>query len=253
MSNPLSLAGQRVLITGAASGIGLATARLVRALDGAVVAIDRDASKLDELREELTAGGGSTHVLDLSELERIPSFMSELARSEGTLSGLVHAAGLSSIMPTRLLTPERYRDVLTINTEAALALLRGFQNRSVCREEGGSVVFISSVMGLVGSAGASAYAMSKAALIGLTKSAALEYASRQIRVNCVAPGFVKTAMYDRNSALWSEEQRQQIDASHPLGLGEAEDVANAIAFLLAGTARWITGTVLVCDGGYTAS
>lgn len=252
MSHPLSLVGHKILVTGAASGIGLATGRLLHALGASVVAVDYDETRLAQTwGDDQTVG--TAHCFDLLNTEGIPAFMSEIASKEGTLSGLVHAAGLSSISPTRLLTPARYRDVFSVNAEAALALLRGFQHRSVCRESGGSVVFISSVIGMVGSAGGTAYAMSKAALTGLAKSAALEYAPRKIRVNCIAPGFVRTAMYEQNSRLWSDAQREQIETSHPLGLGTPDDIANAVAFLVADTARWITGTVLVCDGGYTAS
>lgn len=250
MRNPLNLEGHRLLVTGAASGIGFATSRLFRALGASVVMLDRDEARLAEAAAELEA---SAVCFDLLDTDGLPALFVELARTEGPFSGLVHAAGVSSISPTRLLTSARYRDVLAINAEAALALLRGFQHRSVCRANGGSVVFISSVIGLVGSAGASAYAMSKAALTGLAKSAALEFAPRAIRVNCIAPGFVKTAMFEGNSRLWSEDQRRQIESSHPLGLGEPEDIANAAAFLVADASRWITGSVLVCDGGYTAS
>jgi NAD(P)-dependent dehydrogenase (short-subunit alcohol dehydrogenase family) len=249
-SNPLSLVGQRVLVTGAASGIGLAVSRLFHALGAAVVMLDRDEERLSEAN---VGPNASVVEYDLRDTERLPKFFVELAEAGGRFTAVVHAAGISSISPTRLLTPERYRDVFSVNAEAALGLLRGFQNRNVCSADGGSVVFISSVMSMVGSAGASAYAMSKAALTGLAKSAALEFAPRGIRVNCIAPGFVRTAMFEQNSRLWSDEQRTQIEAAHPLGLGMPEDIANAAAFLVAGTGRWITGSVLVCDGGYTAS
>ena len=250
--NPLDLSGRRILVTGAASGIGLATARLLSQLGAAIVAVDRDEAGLARLMDELQAGTHQSRCIDLTDLEAIPPLLVEIAAA-GSLWGVVHAAGISSVSPTRLLAPKQYRDVLTINTEAALALLRGFQNRKVCAEGGGSVVFIASVMGLVGSVGAAAYSMSKAALIGLTKSTALEFAPRGIRINCVAPGFVKTQMYEQIASLRDDEQLRQIESAHPLGLGEAIDVAHAIAFLLADTGRWITGTALVCDGGYTAS
>lgn len=253
MLNPLSLAGQRILVTGAASGIGFAVCRLLGELGASVVALDRDDAGLDHLLAGCPGSGHVAHCIDLSATDAIPACMINLAQCGGPLSGVVHAAGIHSVSSTRLLTSERYREVLSVNAEAALALLRGFQNRKVCRDTGGSVVFISSVVGMVGSAGSAAYAMSKAALTGLTKSAALEFAPRKIRINCVAPGFVKTQMYDRVSTMWTDEQRQQVEAAHPLGLGETTDVANAVAFLLADTARWVTGTVLVCDGGYTAS
>jgi NAD(P)-dependent dehydrogenase (short-subunit alcohol dehydrogenase family) len=252
MLNPLALTDRRILVTGAASGIGLATCRLLSGLGARIAAVDRDAAGLERALGDFAGEGHTSHSFDLRDVAAIPAFMAELAASGGQLYGLVHAAGLS-VAPTRLLAPDRYRDVLLVNTEAALALTRGFQNRKVCCENSASIVFISSVMGLVGSPGSAAYAMSKAALIGLTKSMALEYAPRGIRINCVAPGFVKTQRYDALAAMRDDSQRDEILAAHPLGLGEADDVANAIAFLLADTARWITGIVLVCDGGYTAS
>jgi NAD(P)-dependent dehydrogenase (short-subunit alcohol dehydrogenase family) len=116
----------------------------------------------------------------------------------------------------------------------------------------GSIVFISSIMGTVGSPGAAAYGSSKGALDAMARSLALELATKRIRVNCVAPAFVRTPMFERMAQRWSATQRSQVEALHPLGLGEPEDVAGAIAFLLSDAARWITGTVLTVDGGYTA-
>ncbi|OZI60276.1 SDR family NAD(P)-dependent oxidoreductase [Bordetella genomosp. 11] len=253
MTHPFVLTGRRILVTGAASGIGLATAHLLARLGATVAALDRDEAGLAAALGALPGSGHTTHTHDLRDVEAIPALMQAIAAPDRPLAGMVHAAGVASIWPTRLLSPDRYRDVFAVNTEAALALLRGFQHRAVCAAGGGSVVFISSVVGMVGSSGAAAYAMSKAALTGLAKSTALEYAPRNIRVNCVAPGFVKTDMYDRVAARWDETQRLQVEAMHPLGLGQPADVANAAAFLLGDAARWITGTVLVCDGGYTAS
>jgi NAD(P)-dependent dehydrogenase (short-subunit alcohol dehydrogenase family) len=253
MLHPFDLSNSRILVTGAAAGIGRATCTLLASLGASIAALDRDEEGLASMLADLGGTGHTSHRIDLTDVASIPSFMTGVAQDGGALSGVVHAAGMSCISPTRLLAPDSYREVMLLNTEAALALLRGFQNRKVCRENGGSVVFISSVIGMVGSSGAAAYAMSKAALTGLAKSAALEFAPRRIRINCVAPGFVKTTMYDRLSSGWDDEQHRQVEAAHPLGLGEPADVANAAAFLLADASRWITGTVLVCDGGYTAS
>jgi NAD(P)-dependent dehydrogenase (short-subunit alcohol dehydrogenase family) len=178
--------------------------------------------------------------------------MTNLADQRGPLHGLVHAAGLPCTAPLRVLEPDVYRDVWTVNTEAALALVRAFQSRKVYAGDRGSIVLISSVMGIVGSATVVGYSMSKAALIGMARSMALELAPKQIRVNCVAPGFVRTPMYNKVAGFWDAEQVARIDALHPLGQGDPEDVANAIAFLLADASRWITGSVLTVDGGYTA-
>jgi NAD(P)-dependent dehydrogenase (short-subunit alcohol dehydrogenase family) len=113
-------------------------------------------------------------------------------------------------------------------------------------------VFVASAAALAGAPALSAYAASKAALIGLAKSLAVELAPQRIRVNCVAAGWVDTALTARLRATLTERQYESIVAMHPLGIGAARDVANAIAFLLSDAASWVTGSVLVVDGGYTA-
>ena len=115
-----------------------------------------------------------------------------------------------------------------------------------------SIVFISSIYGLVGSAANVAYAVSKAAVIGMTRALAIELAPKRIRVNCVAPGFVNTEMGNVVEPLFDAQHADRVNAMHPLGEGEADDIANIIAFLLSDRAKWITGTVLPVDGGFTA-
>lgn len=249
--HPLSLAERRVLVTGAGSGIGRATTLLLSRLGARLVAVDVDTAALLRLQAELTGDGHAYEAFDLLNLDAIPEWMAGLAAG-GTLSGVVHAAGVQRIQPLRVLAPAEYRALLALNTEAALALARGFQKKTVADAAGGAIVFISSVMAACGSPGAAAYSMSKAALEGLARTLAVELAGRKIRVNCVAPGFVRTPMFDRVAAMWEPGQLESVTALHPLGLGEPEDVANAIAFLLADTGRWITGSVLKVDGGYTS-
>jgi len=252
MHNPLDLSGRRLLVTGAASGIGRATAVLASRLSGSVAVVDQDAKGLQETFALLEGIGHTQRVWDLRDLASIPQWMTELAEKWGRLHGLVHAAGVPCVAPLRLLEPDAYRDAFAVNTEAALALARSFPRRRIYAGEKGSIVFISSVMALVGSPSVSAYSLCKGALIGMARSAALELAPQQIRVNCVAPGFVRTPMYDKVAKFWDPETEKRMLSLHPLGWGEPEDIANAIAFLLADTGRWITGTVLVVDGGYTA-
>ena len=250
--NPLSLRSRRILVTGAASGIGRATCELLVRLQAKVVAVDIDETELTAVAAGLPGEGHAQFSFDLSDVDGIPALMTKIARDGGPLFGVVHAAGISCVQPVRLLTTAVYRKVLLVNTEAALALARGFQQKTVGESGGGSIVFISSVMALAGEPGAAAYSLSKAALHGLARSLAIELAPRKIRVNCVAPGFVRTPMFAQISKPWDAAQRAGVEASHPLGLGAPADVANSIAFLLAETGRWITGSVLVVDGGYTA-
>lgn len=249
--NPLDLAGRHCLVTGAASGIGRATAELFAALGARVSLVDCNEASLRTLAEALPNGPHACHVHDLADVDGIDDLVRDIVAGLGPLHGVVHAAGIQSVLPAKDLKPEVWRRILAVNTEAALALARNMARKRVC-QGGGAVVFISSVMALAGSAGAVAYAMSKSALHGLARSLALELAPQGTRVNCIAPGFVRTPMLERLERDWDASQREAVEALHPLGFGEPQDIAQAAAFLVATTGRWITGSVLVVDGGYLA-
>jgi len=250
-SHPLDLLGKHYLITGAASGIGSAVAVLLSRLGASLSLVDCDANGLQETIR-LTAAGPACYQFDLKDIGGIDRLVGDVVSKGGRLHGVVHSAGLQSIMPAKALTVEAWREIFAVNTESALALAKGMQSKKVYAGESGSIVFISSIMALAGSPGAIAYSMSKSALHGMARSLALEYASKRIRVNCVAPGFVRTPLFERTEKLWDAEQKRAVELQHPLGFGEPGDIANAVAFLLADTGRWITGTVLVVDGGYLA-
>jgi NAD(P)-dependent dehydrogenase (short-subunit alcohol dehydrogenase family) len=250
-SHPLNLLGKHYLITGAASGIGSAVAVLLNRLGASLSLVDRDANGLQET-VRLAAAGQSCYQFDLKDIDGIDRLVADVVSKGGRLHGVVHSAGLQSIMPAKALTVEGWREIFAVNTESALALAKAMQSKKVYAGDSGSIVFISSIMALAGSPGAIAYSMSKSALHGMARSLALEYASKRIRVNCVAPGFVRTPLFERTEKFWDAEQKRAVELQHPLGFGEPEDIANAVAFLLADTGRWITGTVLVVDGGYLA-
>ena len=248
--NPLDLSGRTILVTGASSGIGRETAILLSQLSAKVVLSGRDAKRLQETREQLHGDAHSVTAYDLNLLDEIPAWLKNVTAESGPLHGLVHSAGVHATIPLRVLSAQRIDEIMKVNVSTAIMLAKALRQKS-CLAADCSLVFLTSAAGLVGSPGLAAYSASKAALIGLTRSLALELAGDGMRVNCVAPGFVKSAMLDRHIQVLSVEQLKALEASFPLGFGTPRDVAYAIAFLLAGTGRWITGSTVVVDGGYT--
>jgi NAD(P)-dependent dehydrogenase (short-subunit alcohol dehydrogenase family) len=248
--HPLDLGGKTVLVTGASSGIGRDAAIFLSQCNARVILTARNRERLEQTAAELSGTGHIIETLDLASGDQIPGVLKKLCESIGPLHGLVHCAGVHSPHPLRVLTAEKLETVMRINVSSAAMLAKGFRQKG-CSSSGSAIVLISSVAGIAGEAGVSAYAASKAAIIGLCRSLAMELAGQGIRVNCVAPGFVRTEMAERIEAALTPEQFQALEAKHPLGFGTPRDVSHAIVFLLAETARWITGTTLVIDGGYT--
>jgi NAD(P)-dependent dehydrogenase (short-subunit alcohol dehydrogenase family) len=252
MQELFDLSGRHYVITGGASGLGRATAVLLSRLKATLSLVDIDEAGLHETVRLCESSTVKTLQFDLRNTTEIESLVARIVAENGKLNGFVHCAGIQSVAPAKTLTVEKWREIFAINTEAALAIAKYVQSKKYFAGSNGSIVFISSVIGKVGSPGAVAYSMSKSALHGICKGLALEFASKAIRVNCIAPGFVRTPMLERVGKMWSPEQLQAVEKQHPLGLGEPQDIANAVAFLLADTGRWITGSVLVVDGGYLA-
>lgn len=252
MINPMDLTGRTVMVTGGSSGIGRDTAVLLAQLGARVILVARSEDKLKETSALLE---GTDHVIapfDLAEVDAIPGWMKEMASRAGPIHGLVHSAAIQFTRPLRMANMERIEKMMRVNVVAAMLLAKGFRQKDVGVAPGGSVVFLTSVMGMVGQPGQSEYSASKGALIGMVKSLACEWAGEGVRVNCVAPGLVWSGMGERAKEKLSPEQLEEYAGMHLLGVGEGRDVAYAVAFLLGDTGRWITGTTLVVDGGYIA-
>jgi NAD(P)-dependent dehydrogenase (short-subunit alcohol dehydrogenase family) len=249
--NPFCLNGKRFLVTGAASGIGRATSIVLSKLGAALILVDVNA---DGLAETQAACGPAdkTILLDLSICSLIKNALFDAVSESGKLDGFVHLAGRAYISPLKAISEETCKEVFAINTYAAVELAKVFAHRNVYAGSAGSIVLISSVYAVVGSAANVGYAMSKSALHGVTKALAIELASKKIRVNCIAPGFVNTRMLGSMDSGFVADHGELLEKLHPLGIGEPEDVAYAVAYLLSDAARWITGAVLNVDGGFTA-
>ena len=188
---------------------------------------------------------------DLNHFEEIPAWMKKITEAHGALNGLVHSAGLHSAKPLRFLDAASIEAVFKTNVESAMFLAKGFRQKNVC-SSGASLVFLSSVVGLVGQVGVCAYSASKGALIALTKSLALELAPEKIRVNAVLPGVVHSEMTENLFSKMLPEQIERVRQMHPLGFGTPEDIAYAVSYLLSHASKWVTGSCLTVDGGYTA-
>jgi NAD(P)-dependent dehydrogenase (short-subunit alcohol dehydrogenase family) len=248
----MDLTAAHVLVTGASSGLGRAVAILMSQLGAKLLLVARNQERLKETLGALDGDGHHTVPFDLSDVAAIPAMLTEQTASFGKLDGIVHAAGILNTRPLRVSSPEVFESIYRLNVVAASQLLRAITKRSVVGENGCSVVLVGSVTSNVGAPGLAAYSASKSGLLGLMRSAALELAPSRIRVNAVLPGQFQSPMADQQWKSLTDEQVAHIRAMHPLGIGQASDVANCVAFLISPAARWVTGSTLAIDGGYTA-
>lgn len=253
MNNPFAsdtLAGGTYLVTGASSGIGRATAQLIAACGGKVIAAGRDETRLAEVAATLAPGAGHvTTAQDLRDADAVADWIKTLAEAHGPLAGVFHAAGIELVKPVRMMRQAHIEDVFSGSLYAAFGIARAAAQKNTMAD-GSSLVFMSSVAGSTGQAGLTAYSAAKAGIDGLVRSLACELAPRAIRVNAIAAGAVETAMHARLTRSSGDNATAEYARSHLLGFGQADDVANAGLFLLSGASRWITGSVMAVDGGY---
>jgi len=233
----LSLVGKTALVTGGGGGIGAATATWLQRAGASVIVTD--------LPGRPGPAGTTTRACDLSDPAALRSLVDGVRADPGRLDVLVHAAGITSDAMLWKLEEDAWRRVMAVNVEAAFLLIKGFAQ--LWRSQGdASVVLVSSINGSRGKAGQANYAASKAALEALGKTAARELGRQGVRVNCVAPGWIDTAM---TKQVPDEFRRRALDESALGRLGQPDDVAAAIAFLASDLARHVTGQVLRVDGG----
>ncbi|WP_024357444.1 SDR family NAD(P)-dependent oxidoreductase [Leucobacter chironomi] len=251
MSDFLRLEDRALLITGASSGIGRATAVLANRAGARVVLVARRQEALEETASLLDGDGHHILPFDLSDHAGYAGLVRDAVEAVGPLDGLLHAAGVHATTPLRATSAKQVASLFETNVTSSVLLSKAFRNPKVRAERAG-IVLMSSAVGLVGEAGVSVYAATKAAVSSLGRSLALELAPERIRVNSIAAGIVETSLTDELRRKVGQAAWQSIEAEHPLGIGSADDVANAALFLLSDASQWVTGTTLVVDGGYTA-
>jgi NAD(P)-dependent dehydrogenase (short-subunit alcohol dehydrogenase family) len=248
--DPFSLAGKRILVTGASSGLGLATALACARMGAEVIASGRDATRLGQTLECLRAISPRAHRLAVADLTQADQRHALVAELEQGLQGVVHSAGISRLCPVRQISAEHLQSLYAINVEAPVLLTRELLRQGRLSDES-SIVFIASIAARIGVAGVAGYSATKAALIAMARCLAMEVAHRRMRVNCLAPALVETPLVQaaRTTVSTFDKHLQ----GYPLGIGQPDDVAHAALYLLAEASRWVTGTTLVLDGGLTIS
>ena len=238
------LTGKKALVTGATGGIGGAIARSLHA-QGATVGISgRNEDKLRALASEL---GERVHVLaaDLSSTEAAIDLITRATDAMEKIDILVNNAGLTRDGLSMRMKDEDWSDVIDVNMTSTFKLAQACQ-RGMMKRRFGRIINIASVVGVTGNPGQCNYVASKAGMIGWSKAMAAEVASRGITVNCVAPGFIATAMTD---AL-NDDQKEKINSTIPAGkMGSSEDIAAAVVYLASNEAGYVTGTTTHVNGG----
>jgi 3-oxoacyl-[acyl-carrier protein] reductase len=235
--------GRVALVTGSTRGIGNAIAKTLIDCNAKVAVVGRDAAKAKEVASSLGAAGGFG--CDIASPESVEALVADVEKELGSVDILVNNAGLTKDNLIMRLKNEDWDTVLDANLRGAFVAIRA-ASRGMMKRRWGRIINIASVVGIIGNKGQSNYAASKAGLIGLTKSVAKELASRNILANVVAPGFIDTDM----TAAMTPEARATLSGQIPLErLGSPADVAGAVAFLASDAASYITGQVIVVDGG----
>jgi 3-oxoacyl-[acyl-carrier protein] reductase len=240
------LKGKNILVTGGSRGIGAGIVKCL-ARQGARVAFSYTSRPelAEQILKDLPGEGHFTLKMNVAEAESVEAAFSEVLEKMGSLQGLVNNAGVTKDQLLLRMKPEDFESVLEVNLTGCF-LCTKIAVKNMLKQRSGSIVNMTSVIGHIGNGGQANYAASKAGILGFTKSVAQEVASRGIRANCVAPGFIVTDMTD----AMSEDQKTQIAGRIPLGrLGQVDDIASAVSFLLGDESTYITGQTIHVNGG----
>ena len=245
--------GRVAIITGAGGGIGAATAALLARAGVPVAVVDRNGVGARKIAAAIAADGGCAHAieLDITDAEAVEASTAQVEAMFGPVGILVNNAGIAERRRFLELTAAEWRQVIDVNLTGAFLCSQAVVRRMVEHGQGGVIVNVASVAGLIGVSQRTGYAASKHGMVGLTKVLALDLAEYNIRVNAVAPGSVNTPL--TSGLLEQPGARERVAKSHPLGRwAEPEEVAQLIAFLASRQAAFITGGAFPIDGGFLA-
>lgn len=246
MNNPFSLEGKTILVTGASSGIGRATAIACSQMGAAVVVTGRNESRLHETLDALEGSGHQMIVADIANDDQIDYLVDQIP----AINGLVNNAGITETCPTQFIKRDKLNRVMEVNTIAPILLTQRILKKKKLGK-GGSIVFTCSISGTCVCGGGNVlYSASKGAIHGFMKNAALDLAHKGIRVNDVCPGMIDTHILDAGTI--SEEQLEIEAQRYPMKrFGKPEEVAYGIIYLLSDASSFVTGSSIVIDGGFT--
>lgn len=247
----MKFAGKTILVVGGSSGIGRSTAIELARRGASLIIVGRNQEYLSEtlgfIKNSFPDVDHFGYVFDLTDPNSVNLLINKLER----IDGLVYSAGIQKVSPLQFISNDDFHEVQFVNSYVPLFITREIVKLKII-SKGSSIVFISSVSGTrVGSKGLISYSASKSSLLGTAKSLAIELSKLKIRVNCVLPGMIKDTRLN-NIDSFSSEQIEIDKKRYPLGdYGTCEDVSNAIVFLLSDLSRYITGSEIVIDGGFT--
>ncbi len=252
MINPMDLTGKKIIVTGASSGIGKGIAIYLSRLGANLIILGRNEDTLKETKDVLESGKHEYFIVDLNNPGEIEGVMKKACHDGEKLNGIVYSAGISRTIPLQYVKQSDLQDIMTVNFFSFIEMAKHFSKRKY-NDNGGSIVAISSISGKVGAKGLAAYCASKGAMDSAIRAMALDLASKNIRINSIAPGMIDTPIYEglkdivNNKDFETELFKRQV-----LGVGTPEDIAHAAAFLLSDSSRFVTGTSIAVDGGYSA-
>lgn len=253
-NNPFSLENKTILVTGASSGIGKEIAIVLSDFGATIILLARNKERLQKTKEFLKySDKHKVYSVNLLDFESVKTVIVDIKHQFNKIDGIVNCAGISSTLVLRSINYKKLQDHFDINVNAGILLTKELLSKKYSLvEEGSSIVFIASIMGLVGEVGKTTYAMTKGALIAGVKSLSLELALKKIRVNAISPGVIVSPMSSDSFYSKDEKRLEKVKSLHPLGLGKVDDIANACVYLLSDASKWVTGSNLIIDGGYTA-